>query len=132
MIKVVCALIKKDNKILLARRKNGDEQVIGKWEFPGGKVNDGEKEEEAIEREVKEELEIIVRAKKIVTSNIYRYQNKVIDLRLYRCDYVKGKIKLHDHLEYVWTNSSNLLDYDLAPADINLAKFIMNSTDEEF
>ena len=56
MIKVVAALIEKEGKYLIARRSTGDENVLGKWEFPGGKVQDGETEEHAIEREIKEEL----------------------------------------------------------------------------
>ena len=57
MIVVVAALIKKDNKILIARRSTGDENLLGKWEFPGGKVETGENEYQAIEREIKEEFE---------------------------------------------------------------------------
>ena len=56
MIKVVAALIEKDNKFLIARRSTGDENVLGKWEFPGGKVNPNEDELAAIEREIKEEF----------------------------------------------------------------------------
>ena len=56
MIKVVAALIMRDNKVWLARRSIGDENVMGKWEFPGGKVEQGEDEAPAIEREIEEEF----------------------------------------------------------------------------
>ena len=124
MIKVVCALIKKDGKVLLTRRKTGDESVIGKWEFPGGKVETDETDKDAIEREIKEELEINVRAKMWIAKSIYKYPNKTVDLNLYECDYLAGTIKLHDHIEYAWVNTSELLDYDLANADIPLIKYL--------
>ncbi|MBR3694119.1 MAG: NUDIX domain-containing protein, partial [Erysipelotrichales bacterium] len=60
MITVVAALIKKDDKFLIAKRATGDEFVFGKWEFPGGKVEVGESEEDAVEREILEEFEMHV------------------------------------------------------------------------
>ena len=56
MITVVAALIEKDNKYLIAKRSTADSNVLGKWEFPGGKLKDNEFEMDAIEREIKEEF----------------------------------------------------------------------------
>ena len=125
MITVVAALIKKDDKVLIAKRATGDSNVYGKWEFPGGKVEKDEKEEHAIEREIKEEFEMDIRAKKFITNNICEYPTKTIDLRLYECEYLSGEFKLHDHLEYTWVDINDLLNYDLAKADIPLAKYLM-------
>ena len=125
MIKVVAALIEKDNKILLARRSTGDQNVFGKWEFPGGKVEPEETEQKAIEREILEEFEMNIKADKFIINNVCEYPTKVIDLRLYKCIYVSGEFKLHDHSEYVWINKEDILNFDLAPADIALAKFVM-------
>ena len=121
---VVAALIKKEDKILIAKRSTGDKYVLGKWEFPGGKVEKDEDEKVAIEREIKEEFELKIKAEKYITNNICNYPTKVVDLRLYRCKYISGDFKLHDHSEYVWVDANNILDYDLAPADIPLAKYI--------
>ena len=121
---VVAALIKKEDKILIAKRSTGDKNVLGKWEFPGGKVEKDENEKVAIEREIKEEFELKIKAEKYITNNICNYPTKVVDLRLYRCKYISGGFKLHDHYEYVWIDANNILDYDLAPADIPLAKYI--------
>ena len=126
MIKVVAALIKKDNKVLIAKRATGDENVYGKWEFPGGKVEDNESEQQAIEREIKEEFELDIKAKKFIINNICEYPNKTVDLRLYECDYISGNFKLHDHLEYKWVEIDKLLEYDLALADIPLAQYLIN------
>ena len=124
MIKVVAALIENDNKVLLAKRSTGDPNVFGKWEFPGGKVEPEENEINAIEREIKEEFELIIKAKEFVINNICEYPTKVVDLRLYTCDYVSGEFYLHDHSEYNWVNKEELLEYDLAPADIPLAEYV--------
>ena len=125
MIKVVAALICKDNKILIAKRATGDSNVLGKWEFPGGKVEDNESEEAAIEREIKEEFELTVKAKRFLINNICEYPEKKIDLRLYECEYLSGEFCLHDHFEYKWVEITKLIDFDLAPADVLLARYVM-------
>ena len=124
MIKVVAALIENDNKVLLARRSTGDINVLGKWEFPGGKVEQDENEIDAIEREIKEEFELTIKAKEFLINNVCEYPTKVVDLRLYKCDYVSGEFNLHDHSEYKWVGKEELLEYDLAPADIPLAEYV--------
>lgn len=124
MIKVVAALIENDNKVLLARRSTGDVNVFGKWEFPGGKVEPNENEYDAIEREIKEEFELTIKAREFIINNVCEYPTKVVDLRLYKCDYVSGEFNLHDHSEYKWVDKEELLEYDLAPADIPLAEYV--------
>ena len=124
MITVVAALIKKDDKILIAKRSTGDENVYGKWEFPGGKVEKNETEMQAIEREIKEEFELDIKAQKFIINNICKYPTKEVDLRLYECEYISGDFKLHDHSDYAWVEIENLFDYDLAKADIPLAKYL--------
>ena len=125
MIKVVAALIEKDGKYLIARRSTGTKDVLGKWEFPGGKEEKYETEENAIEREIKEEFDMDIKAIKFITNNICEYPTRTIDLRLYECEYLGGEFKLHDHLEYAWININDLLKYDLAKADIPLAKYLL-------
>lgn len=124
MITVVAALIKKDNKYLIAKRSTGDSNVINKWEFPGGKVELNEDERHAIEREMKEEFELEIKAIKFITNNVCEYPNKIIDLRLYECNYVSGEFKLHDHSDYTFVSKKDILNYDLCPADIPLAKVV--------
>ena len=124
-IVVVAALIEKNNKVLIAKRSTGDTNVYGKWEFPGGKVESNEDEKHAIEREIKEEFELEIKANNFVVNNICEYPKKIVDLRLYSCNYITGEFKLHDHSEYAWVDRKDILKYDLAPADIPLAKHIM-------
>ena len=124
MIKVVAALIEKDNKFLLAKRSTGDSNVFGKWEFPGGKVESNENEYQAIEREIKEEFELNIKAKKFLINNVCEYPTKTVDLRLYECEYISGDFHLHDHSEYKWVDKNEILNYDLALADVPLAEFV--------
>lgn len=125
MINVVAALIEKDNKYLIARRSTGDEKVLGKWEFPGGKVKENEDEMLAIEREILEEFELNIKAIKYLTNNIYEYPNKVVNLKLYECKYISGTFNLHDHSEYKYVAKEELKNYTFCPADIPLVDFVL-------
>ncbi len=127
MIDVVVALIEKDNKFLIARRNHGDNEVYGKWEFPGGKVEVGEDEKHAIEREIKEEFEVIIKAYDYLTHNVCKYQNKIVNLKLYKCVYISGEFKLHDHFEYKYVSKEEFFDYDFCPADVGLVKYIVDN-----
>ena len=125
MITVLAALIIKEGKILIARRNSGNEEVIGKWEFPGGKLEKNETEEVGIEREIREELGIVIKANKYIMNNIFNYPNKSINLKLYECEYISGNINnLTSHSEYKYVKANELLKYDLCPADIELAKYV--------
>lgn len=124
-IRVVAALINKDDKVLIARRSTGDPNVLGMWEFPGGKVKENESDEHAIEREIKEEFELNIKAKSFVSNNVCEYPTKTVDLRLYECDYLSGEFNLHDHSEYIFVDKNDLLNYQLCPADIPLAKVVL-------
>ena len=124
MITVVAALIEKDGKYLIARRSTGSSDVLGKWEFPGGKVEQDETEENAIEREIKEEFEMDIKAIRFLANNVCEYPTKTIDLRLYECKHVSGEFNLHDHSEYLFVDKEDIVNYDLCPADIPLAEFV--------
>ncbi len=126
MITVVAALIEKDGKYLIARRSTGSEDVLGKWEFPGGKVEKEESEEQAIKREIKEEFEMNIQPIRFLTNNVCEYPTKTIDLRLYECKYLSGEFHLHDHSEYKFVDKQDIINFDLCPADIPLAEYVGN------
>lgn len=125
--KVVAALIEKDGKYLLAKRLSGAKELIGKWEFPGGKVEPGETDEQALEREIKEEFNIEIEATKFLMHNICEYPDKVIDLKLYKCKYVSGEFRLQRHSEYVLVEKDQLFSYELCPADVILAEYVKDN-----
>ena len=129
IIRVVAALIESNGKFLLARRLTGTKELVGKWEFPGGKVEPDETDEHAIEREINEEFEMKIKAIRFLEHNVCEYPDKTVDLRLYLCNYLSGEFKLHDHSEYTFVEKSKLTDYDLCPADIPLAEYVKNQHD---
>lgn len=126
MVKVIAGLIKKDDKYLIARRNHGDIEANGKWEFPGGKLEENETEMEAIEREISEEFEVNIKAIKFLASCVSEYIERTIELRLYLCEYLNGEFKLHDHHEIMWISKDELINYDFALADKELVNQIIN------
>ena len=80
--------------------------------------------EKVFRETIKEEFELTIKAREFITNNVCEYPTKVVDLRLYKCDYVFGEFNLHDHSEYKWVDKEELLEYDLAPADIPLAEYV--------
>ncbi|RYM34193.1 (deoxy)nucleoside triphosphate pyrophosphohydrolase [Brumimicrobium glaciale] len=117
MIQVVCAVILRDKKMLIAQRSEKMKLPL-KWEFPGGKLEEGESEEQAIVREIKEELNIEILPVKKISSHVHDYGDFKINLIAYLCDYVAGEIKLLEHQDYKFVEFDKLLDFDLADADI--------------
>lgn len=122
MIKVVAGILKKDDKILIARKREG-KPLAGLWEFPGGKIEEGETPEESLVRELMEEMEIKISVKDYVGKSIYDYGNgKVIELLGYTAEIIEGNIVLTDHDKYIWVALSEINNYSLAPADIPLVE----------
>lgn len=119
MITVVAAIIYKNNKFLIAKRKP-DKKLGGYWEFPGGKVEFGENPEDAVKREIKEELGIQIRVDKNIGESIYEYDFGSINLKGYVCSYLSGKVIFNDHTEVKWIDIDNINKYKMAPADLLL------------
>lgn len=119
---VVAGLVEKNGKYLIAKRKNGEELVIGKWEFPGGKVKEGEEEMAAIEREIKEEFDLNIKADKNVCNIIYEYPTRVINLRLWHANVEDNEFSMDesDHLAYKWATLEEIGNFELCPADREL------------
>ena len=121
MTNVTCAIIEKDCKILIARRA-ADQKLAGKWEFPGGKVEDGESPEECLKRELEEEFGIQVEVGEFITSSKQHYDHISIELMAFRTKYISGEFTLTDHDTIEWVAPEELLNYDLAEADIPIAE----------
>ena len=121
-IQVTAAVIRRDGKILLAQRKRG--HLAGKWEFPGGKIEQGEKPEECLARELREEFEIDARVGHYITTSRYRNKDIDIDLHGYEVEHIKGVFALKDHDAIEWVDPKSLLKWDLAEADIPIARVV--------
>ena len=130
ILDVVCGLIMKDGKCLIARR-NKDDHLKGKWEFPGGRREGLEDEKKTLDRAFTEILGIKTDIKEYITHSICEYPGHIVDLKLYECDYISGDFKLNIHSEYKWVNIEELLDYDLADADVILSKYLIKKYIED-
>lgn len=117
MIEVTAAIIEKDGKIMLARRQEG-QHMAGYWEFPGGKIEQGEQAETCLIRELREELSIEVKIEAFVSDTEYQYPEKHVRLICYRVSIIKGQPLLNAHDKIVWVRPQEVLHYNLAPADI--------------
>ena len=113
---VVAAIIQKKNLYLIAKR-NRHKHLGLKWEFPGGKVEKNETFKEALIREIKEELNIVINVhKKIAKMNYYDDEINV-DIHYFFCSYKEGKIQLLEHEDFFWAKKKHLDQYDLVAGD---------------
>ncbi|OGH98198.1 MAG: NUDIX hydrolase [Candidatus Melainabacteria bacterium GWF2_32_7] len=124
MQKVTAAVIEKDGKVLIAKRKTGT-RLEGKWEFPGGKLECSETPEECLRRELEEELGIDTVVGEFICSSEYEYPHISIELLVYRVKYISGEFKLTDHDEIKWVYPHELANYNLASADIPVVNKLM-------
>lgn len=124
MIKVTAAVIEKNGKILIAKRRKSD-RMGGKWEFPGGKIDLGETPEECLRRELKEELGIEADIGGFLCSCKFKYFKMPLELLVYRASHVSGDMHPHEHDEIKWVELSALGNYDFVKADIEVVKKLM-------
>jgi 8-oxo-dGTP diphosphatase len=117
MREVTAAIIIKDNKVLIAQRAPG-QKMSGKWEFPGGKTEEGETLEECLKREIFEELDIQIEVLGKFGENIFKYDMGTIKLIAFNCQWVSGEIELSVHSQIKWVSGAEFDQYDFAPADI--------------
>jgi 8-oxo-dGTP diphosphatase len=121
MINVTCAIIFFDNKILVTQRSEKMKLPL-KWEFPGGKLEDGESEIDCIKREIKEEINIEIEILEKISNSIYDYGTFKINLIPFISKYVSGEIILTEHKDYKLLDISELLNLDWAEADLPIVE----------
>lgn len=123
-IEVVAAVIVEDDKLLATQRGYGD--FKGKWEFPGGKIEQGETHKEALVREIKEELNADIEVLMFLTKVEHDYEKFHLTMHTYVCS-LKNKIEMvkhgddeFEHDNMVWLDENHLDDVDWLPADIKV------------
>jgi 8-oxo-dGTP diphosphatase len=124
-IRVVCGIIFDNEKVFIYRRKQG-KSLAGYWEFPGGKIEGNESFEQALKRDLQEELEMEVVIKDFIGQFNYNYGKFEIELYGYESHLINYNGKLTDHDSYEWIDISKLYKYNLAPADIPLITMIID------
>lgn len=127
MIEVAAAIIEDEQgRILIARRKP-DKSQAGMWEFPGGKIEQGERVEDCLRRELMEEMAIEIDPYAYFGVNDHHYGTTHIRLIAYRARFVSGVIKLTDHDEYRWITAWDMAEFTFAPADVKFVEMLQQA-----
>jgi 8-oxo-dGTP diphosphatase len=121
-----CALVDADGRVLLAQRPQG-KPMAGLWEFPGGKIEAGERPEQTLIRELKEELGIDVREDCLapLTFASHVYPDFHLLMPLYVCRRWEGTVTAQEAQQLAWVKPNRLRDYDMPPADVPLVSHLM-------
>lgn len=118
-IRVVAAVLVRDGRVLAAKRA-AHKREGGLWELPGGKVEPGEADGDALVRELREELGVTVRIDGPVAESEHGYAHSTVRLVALRCTLVEGEPRPLDHAELRWLDAASLATVDWAPADVPL------------
>ncbi len=121
-INVVAAVIKENNKIFATQRGYGD--FKDGWEFPGGKIEVGETPQEALRREIKEELDTDIQVGDLIDTIEYDYPNFHLSMQCFWCSIVSGDLILKEHEAARWLSRDELDSVSWLPADITLINML--------
>lgn len=114
-IRVSAAVIHRDGKIFATQRGYGEYK--GKWEFPGGKREEGESGEEALYREIREELDSKIEIEKLICTTDYDYPTFHLTMDVYLSTLIEGKLTLLEHEDAQWVSLDSIDNLDWLPAD---------------
>lgn len=121
-IKVVASVIRDKNRIFATQRGYGD--LKGGWEFPGGKIERGETPQEALKREIMEELETEIKVGKLIDIVEYDYPTFHLYMKCFWCEIVEGNLVLREHEDARWLTKEQLGEVEWLPADVKLIEKI--------
>lgn len=125
-IEVVAAVFQnQEGKIYCARRRDDGELAL-KWEFPGGKIEDGESHRDALIREIKEELSAVISVGDYIMTVKHQYKSFHLTMHAYYATVLKGQLILSEHTGFNWLDKSELMTLDWAAADIPIVEKLMN------
>ena len=123
MIDVVAAVIKKNNLYFIAQR-NRNKHFAYYWEFPGGKVDKQETFENALKREIKEELSINIRVFNHIASEKHKDEKIDVNVHYYLCESLNKNIILSEHEDMKWLQKNDLKQFKMAPGDSKIIKYL--------
>lgn len=120
---VVGAVIMQDGRVFATQRGPGM-TLAGLWEFPGGKIEAGESPQEALAREIEEELTCTVAVGEFLTTTTYEYDFGVVSLSTYLCKLIEGTPTTGEHSDGRWLSTGELFSVVWAPADIPAVRML--------
>ena len=121
-VRVVAAVIRKDDKIFATQRGYGE--FKDGWEFPGGKIEEGETPEQALTREIKEELDTEIQVGKLIDTIEYDYPKFHLSMDCFWCEIMQGGLELKEHEAARWLSKEELYSVDWLPADVGVVEKI--------
>jgi len=121
MLTVTCAIIFQDGLVLAVQRAKNMKMPL-KWEFPGGKIEDGESEEACLIREIKEELHLGIKIEEKLPEVIHHYADFTIRLIPFLATILSGTLHLEEHQTYRWLKKDELLGLDWTEADVPVVR----------
>ena len=124
-IEVVAAIIRKDNKIFATQRGTGE--FKGGWEFPGGKIELGETPQNALIREIKEELDVQIEVNQLLETVEYDYPNFHLTMHCFWCELISGDLVLKEHQDAKWLTKDELESVAWLPADLGLIELLKSA-----
>ena len=125
VIPVSSGLIIQNNKVLIGLRSESDNGG-GLWEFPGGKIEIDESSEDAVIRELNEELDIVVRKPKKIMQYLHRFKNLIYDISFFEVVSFKGSIKKIVHDELKWVDLYSINNYNFISGDLLIIEGLIN------
>ena len=127
MVEVVAGLIWSGNRFMICQRPENKARAL-LWEFVGGKVEKGESAEDALIRECKEELDIVVKPIDVFCDVTHVYPDIMVHLTLYNAEIVEGEPKMLEHNDLRWITPDEIDNFDFCPADIEILEKIKCNT----
>lgn len=133
IVRVVAAVIKAVNdrgEPIIFATQRGYGEFKGGWEFPGGKIEDGETPQEALKREIMEELDTKISVGELIDTIEYDYPEFHLSMDCFWCEIVNGELVLKEHEDARWLKKEQLKEVEWLPADVALVNTLINKREK--
>lgn len=128
LVNVAVAVIENDNNEILISKRQESQHLAGYWEFPGGKIEHRETVENALIREVKEELNIEVLPTGAVIDVFFNYPEKTVCLKTWRCEVMSGTVNGNEGQQWRWVKQSDLVNYKFPKANFKILEALLQKS----